>query len=83
MDSLQSYENRHGNALHPIPLGLDQSFMGEHIAGDLASMEEIQQMKYSVNCKIDNLERSIRCTLVKACIHPSATLASIELELPN
>ena len=83
MDSLQSYENGHGNALHPIPLGLDQSFMGEHIAGDLASTEEIRQMKYSVDRKIDDLERSIRRTLVKACIHPSSTSAGIELELPN
>ena len=40
-------------------------------------------MKYSVNRKIDDLERSIRCTLVKACIHPSSTSTGIELELPN
>ena len=83
MNSLQSYENGHGNALHPIPLGLDQSFMGEHRAGDPASMEEIQQMKYSVDHKIDDLERTIRLTLAKDHIHPSSRSTNVELELPN
>ena len=49
MDSLQSYENRHGNALHPIPLGLDQSFMGEHIAGDLASTTSVTHCQLTIS----------------------------------
>ena len=40
IDSLQSYETGHGNALHPIHTEPDKSFMSDHIAMQPVTAEE-------------------------------------------
>ncbi|KAF8228319.1 hypothetical protein L208DRAFT_1292218, partial [Tricholoma matsutake] len=52
IDSLQSYESGHGNALHPICAEPDKSFMGDHIAMQTVTVEEFQEMKHSVDHKL-------------------------------
>jgi hypothetical protein len=55
IDSLQSYESGHGNALYPIRAEPEKSFMGDHIAMQTVTAEEFQEMKRSVDQKLDNL----------------------------
>jgi hypothetical protein len=54
IDSLQSYESGHGNALHPICAEPDKSFMGDHIAMQTVTAEEFREMKRSVDRKLDS-----------------------------
>jgi hypothetical protein len=63
LDSLQSFETGHGNVLHPIPLGTDQSFMGEHLATQPASGEQVQQISERVDRKLDEMMKTITTTL--------------------
>ncbi|EDR06825.1 uncharacterized protein LACBIDRAFT_299726 [Laccaria bicolor S238N-H82] len=67
MDSLQSFEAGHGNALHPIPLGADQSFMGDHIAVAPVSSLEVREFKAGIDHKIDELVKVITATLSHTC----------------
>lgn len=45
LDSLQSYENGHGDALNPLPRGTEVSFMGEHLEVGAAMGQEICELK--------------------------------------
>ncbi|EDR05077.1 uncharacterized protein LACBIDRAFT_303868 [Laccaria bicolor S238N-H82] len=54
VDSLQSYETGHGNALCPIAAEADKSFMGEHINQAPPSTEEIRQWKISMDRSLGN-----------------------------
>jgi hypothetical protein len=42
IDSLQSYETGHGDALSPVPSEADQSFMGDHILVKPVTTEEFR-----------------------------------------
>jgi hypothetical protein len=44
VDSLQSYESGHENALHPVALEMEQVFMGEHVAFKPATCGDVQQV---------------------------------------
>jgi len=55
VDSLQSYETGHGNALCPIPNEADKSFMGEHVNQAPPSTEEIRQWKLSMDRSLGNV----------------------------
>ncbi|KAJ7644798.1 hypothetical protein FB45DRAFT_976028 [Roridomyces roridus] len=48
LDSLQSYESGHGDALNPHRLRLDQSFMGEHDALQPATVAELRAFEKTV-----------------------------------
>ncbi|KAJ7616035.1 hypothetical protein FB45DRAFT_1106987 [Roridomyces roridus] len=48
LDSLQSYESGHGDALNPHRLKLDQSFMGDHDALQPATMAELRAFEQKV-----------------------------------
>jgi len=59
VDSLQSYETGHGNALCPIAAEADKSFMGEHINQAPPSTEEIWQWKMSMDHTLGNVVSEI------------------------
>jgi hypothetical protein len=52
VDSLQSYESGHGNALHPVALETEQVFMGEHIAFKPATCGDVQQVRMFVDHRL-------------------------------
>lgn len=43
MDSLQSYETAHGDALRPIPTEIDRSFNGDHVLMRAVTVAEFRQ----------------------------------------
>jgi len=49
VDSLQSFENGHGDALHLIPIDPTNFFMGDDSAMKLATFKEVRQLAASVN----------------------------------
>ena len=53
MDSLQSYESGHGDALHPIPLDPEKNFMGDHLALKPVTSHEFFQFKNSLDEKLE------------------------------
>jgi len=55
VDSLQSYETGHGNALCLIPNEADKGFMGEHVNQAPPSTKEIRQWKLSMDCSLGNV----------------------------
>ena len=59
VDSLQSYETGHGNALCPIATEADKTFMGEHINQAPPSTEEIRQWKMSMDRTLGNVVSEI------------------------
>ncbi|RDB18351.1 hypothetical protein Hypma_000596 [Hypsizygus marmoreus] len=59
MDSLQSYENGHGDALQPVPKGAEASFMGEHLEMQAATGGEVREMKRSVDRRIDEIDQKL------------------------
>ena len=59
VDSLQSYETGHGDALCPIPTEADKSFMGEHVNLAPPSTEEIRQWKLSMDRSLGNVVSEI------------------------
>jgi len=62
LDSLQSYESGHSNALCPTRLDVDQSFMGDHQKLYAATRGDIENMSTSIISAVEvNLEKAI-CT---------------------
>ncbi|KAF5387172.1 hypothetical protein D9615_002091 [Tricholomella constricta] len=59
LDSLQSYENGHGDALHPIPKGFSKSFMGEDVEVSPVTAGEVRELKRSVDEKLDNIDQNL------------------------
>jgi hypothetical protein len=54
VDSLQSFENGHGDALHPIPVEANKLFMGDHVAIETVTGVEFRQFGTAVNQKLDD-----------------------------
>ena len=65
MDSLQSYESGHGDALHPIPLNPEKVFMGGDLALKPVTNQEFYQVKHSISCLGDKLD-AIMSTVASA-----------------
>jgi len=63
VDSLQSFENGHGGALHPIPIDPTNFFMGDDSAMKTATSEEIRQLAASVNRTMDTLSTTVHSVL--------------------
>ena len=59
VNSLQSYETGHGNALCPIATEADKTFMGEHVNQAPPSTEEIRQWKMSMDRTLGNVVSEI------------------------
>lgn len=55
MDSLQSYETGHGDALCPIPKEAEKSFMGEHLLVKPVVTEEFRLVTSQILKKIGDL----------------------------
>jgi hypothetical protein len=52
VDSLQSYESGHGNALHPVALETEQVFMGEHVVSKPATCGDVHQVQASIDRRL-------------------------------
>jgi hypothetical protein len=73
VDSLQSFENSHGGALHPIPIDPANFFMGDDSAMKPATSEEVRQLAASVNRTAATLSSTVHSVLSQATIarnHP-------------
>ena len=65
VDSLQSFESGHGDALHPIPIDPINFFMGDHTAMAPATTEEVHQLSASISWNIQTLTTKIESVLSK------------------
>ena len=63
VNSLQSFENGHGDALHPIPIDPTNFFMGNDSAMKLATSEEVRQLAASVHRTVDTLSTTVHSAL--------------------
>ncbi|KAF5367338.1 hypothetical protein D9615_010283 [Tricholomella constricta] len=79
LDSLQSYENGHGDALHPVPRGYGESFLGERVEAAPVTANEVRELKRSVNDKIDSIDRSVETKLDNLFSRFTSTLAATHL----
>jgi hypothetical protein len=70
VDSLQSYELGHGNALHPIPLDPEKTFMGDHLALKPVTNHEFHQFKHSLG-RLDEKLDAIMSTVALATGPPT------------
>ncbi|KAF5382515.1 hypothetical protein D9615_003084 [Tricholomella constricta] len=59
LDSLQSYENGHGDALHPVPKGFGESFMGADVEASPVTAGEVRELKRSVDEKFDTIDENL------------------------
>ena len=68
VDSLQSFESGHGDALHPIPTDSVNFFMGDHTAMAPATNEEIRQLSASISRDIHALATTVESAFSKTTI---------------
>jgi hypothetical protein len=66
VDSLQSFENGHGDALHPVPIDPTNFFMGDDSAMKPATSEEVRQLAASVNRTAATLSTTVHSVLSQA-----------------
>ncbi|KAJ7604103.1 hypothetical protein DFH06DRAFT_1255244 [Mycena polygramma] len=59
LDSLQSYESGHGDALNPYRLEADKSFMGDHDALKTPTVAEFRTLSETMLTKLDNISANI------------------------
>ncbi|KAJ7028164.1 hypothetical protein C8F04DRAFT_1044291 [Mycena alexandri] len=85
MDSLQSYESGHGDALNPHRLQMDKSFMGDHNALQAPTIVEFRLLSEQILTKLNNVSLS-----ASSNIHPtssttanSPTHAATTTTIPN
>lgn len=60
VDSLQSFENGHGHALHPIPLEPNLSFMGDHVASQPVTGEDLRQLGNFIDRNFNHISSEIK-----------------------
>jgi hypothetical protein len=65
VDSLQSFESGHGDALHPIPVDPTNFFMGEHTSMAPATNEEVRQLSASISRNIQALATTVESAFSK------------------
>ena len=65
VDSLQSFESGHGDALHPIPKDPVNFFMGDHTALAPATTEEVRQLGASISRNIQALATTVQSVFLK------------------
>lgn len=73
VDSLQSFENGHGDALHPIPLEQDESFMGDHTLMKNVTTDELRQLAVTMNTQFSTLMIAVQSNNPAACHQPSSS----------
>jgi hypothetical protein len=67
VDSLQSYETGHGDALCPIQTEADQSFMGDHLQLKAISIQEFREMKMSLDRRLINVVETVETSIRSLC----------------
>jgi hypothetical protein len=65
VDSLQSFESGHGDALHPIPIDPTNFFMGDHTAMAPATNEEVRQLSATISRNIQALATTVESVFSK------------------
>jgi hypothetical protein len=75
VDSLQSYESGHGDALHPIPLDSKKIFMGDHLALKPVTNHEFYQFKNNLG-RLDEKLDAIISTVALATGPPTTSNAA-------
>ncbi|KAJ7323349.1 hypothetical protein DFH08DRAFT_941575 [Mycena albidolilacea] len=55
LDSLQSYESGHGDALYPFRTEPDKSFMGEHNLLQVATKAELNSLGHTILTRLDGM----------------------------
>ncbi|KAJ7903886.1 hypothetical protein B0H13DRAFT_2335089 [Mycena leptocephala] len=79
MDSLQSYESGHGDALNPHRLEADKSFIGDHDALKAPTVAEFRTLSENIFTQLDDFSAQIRSnhspSNPDAPIHGSVTTA--------
>ncbi|KAJ6500206.1 hypothetical protein C8R47DRAFT_1317483 [Mycena vitilis] len=60
LDSLQSYESGHGDALNPFRLEADKSFMGDYDALKAPTVAEFRTLSEKILTKLDHVSAPIR-----------------------
>ena len=65
VDSLQSFESGHGDALHPIPIDPTNFFMADHTAMAPATTEEVRQLSASISRNIQALATTVESAFSK------------------
>ncbi|KAJ7753850.1 hypothetical protein B0H16DRAFT_1544129 [Mycena metata] len=68
LDSLQSYETGHGDALCPVPLEADKSFMGDHLLVRPVATEEFRTVTSQI---ITHLTKLSLTPPACVCVHGS------------
>ncbi|GLB40803.1 hypothetical protein LshimejAT787_0900180 [Lyophyllum shimeji] len=81
LDSLQSYENGHGDALHPVPNGFNESFLGERIEAASVTAGEVREFKRSVDDKLSSLDQKIEQRLDNMITQITSTLTATHLPI--
>ncbi|KAJ7884814.1 hypothetical protein B0H14DRAFT_3740898 [Mycena olivaceomarginata] len=62
LDSLQSYESGHGDALNPHRLEMDKSFMGDYEVLKAPTVGEFRTLSDKILTKLENFSTQIHCT---------------------
>lgn len=75
MDSLQSFESGHGDALHPVPSGCTTSFIGEHLEVQAVTAGEMRELKRSIDQQFDEVVG--RVTAVLASTHMPSLITPV------
>ena len=79
VDSLQSCENSHGDALYPIPIDPTNFFMGDDSAMKPATSEEVRQLAASVHRTVNTLSTTVHSALSQTA--NARTLSSLQSNL--
>ncbi|KAJ6497259.1 hypothetical protein DFH09DRAFT_945625 [Mycena vulgaris] len=72
LDSLQSYETSHGDALCPVPREADKSFMGDHLRVAPVATEEFRTVTSRIMTRIEEMSLNPTC-----CSHSSRNTKSV------
>ncbi|KAJ6480027.1 hypothetical protein C8R47DRAFT_1186705 [Mycena vitilis] len=74
LDSLQSYETGHGDALCPVPHEADRSFMGDHLLVKPVATEEFRSVTSEIITQLTKINLNVssygRCSHSESSGHP-------------
>ncbi|KAJ7437648.1 hypothetical protein B0H11DRAFT_2255127 [Mycena galericulata] len=76
LDSLQSYESGHGDALNPHRLEMDKSFMGDHDVLKAPTVGEFRTLSDKILTKLNDFSTQTHCTHLPPA-HGATTAGSI------
>ncbi|KAK7054271.1 hypothetical protein R3P38DRAFT_2501152 [Favolaschia claudopus] len=77
LDSLQSYETGHGDALYPFRTEPDKSFMGEHKALQPPSTAEFRLFGAQILTKLDSIRASVSSDMARITVATSSCVNHI------